>query len=63
MAVTELRCNDRVFDTEAVETMVFPAWPNLWCMLNVCLFCETDTDKRVFFYVDSVLLSGDWDDA
>ena len=38
----------------------FPAMKNLWCMLNFCLFAETDTDKRAFLYVDSVCISGDF---
>ena len=33
---------------------------NLWCMLNLCFFAETDTDKRAFAYLDSVCLSGDF---
>jgi hypothetical protein len=60
MAFTELRCNDRSLDVSAIEPMTMPAMANLWCMLNVCLYVETDTDKRAFFYVDSALLSGDF---
>lgn len=63
MRVTALQCNDRIIPVDAVETMVMPAWPNLWSMLNICLICETDVDKRCFFYVDSVLVSGDWPHA
>lgn len=64
MRVTALQCNDKRMDHEAIDTMMLtPAWANLWSMLNVCLFCETDADKRCFFYVDSILVSGDWDDA
>jgi hypothetical protein len=33
---------------------------NLWCMLNLCFFVETDVDKRAFLYLDSVCLSGDF---
>ena len=60
MAFTELRCNDRVFDVGAMQPMTMPAMANLWCMLNVCLFVETDVDRRAFFYVDSALLSGEF---
>jgi hypothetical protein len=63
MRVTALQCNDKRLRADAIETMVMPAWPNLWSMLNICLFCETDSDKRCFLYVDSVLVSGDWTDA
>ena len=60
MSYTELRCNDRRFDVSAMRPMVMPAMANLACMLNVCLFVENDSDKRSFFYVDSVMLSGEF---
>jgi hypothetical protein len=60
MAYTELRCNDRSFDVSTMQPMTMPAMANLACMLNVCLFVETDVDKRAFFYVDSALLSGEF---
>lgn len=63
MRVTALQCNDKHMDVSAIETMVMPAWANLWSMLNICLFCETDSAKRCFLFVDSVLVSGDWKDA
>jgi len=40
--------------------MMIPAMANLWCMLNVLFWVETDVDKRAFLYLDSVLLSGEW---
>jgi hypothetical protein len=33
---------------------------NLWCMLNLAFFVETDVAKRANFYIDSVCLSGDF---
>ena len=60
MRATGFRCNDRVFDVSAFEPIRIPAMRNLWCMLNICFFAETDTDKRAFLYVDSVCLSGDF---
>ncbi|HEY4200607.1 MAG TPA: DUF6772 family protein [Devosiaceae bacterium] len=63
MRVTALQCNGRRLPVESIETMVMPAWPNLWSMLNICLFCESNSDKRCFLFVDSVLVSGDWVDA
>ncbi len=62
MRLTALQCNDRHHDVSPVETMTMEAWANLSCMLNICFFCETATDKRCFYYIDSVLVSGDWDD-
>lgn len=60
MRATDFQCNDRHFDMSGFEAMRMPAMRNLWCMLNFCLFAETDTDKRTFLYVDSVCISGDF---
>jgi hypothetical protein len=51
------RVNDRVFDLSAAEPMRMPAWRNLWCMLNLAFFVQTDVDKRAFLALDSVCLS------
>ena len=48
------------FDLSAFDSIRIPAMKNLWCMLNFCLFAETDVDKRAFLYVDSVCISGDF---
>ncbi len=60
MTFTAFQCNDRVFDVSRMAPLIVPAMANLWCMLNVAMFVETDTDKRAFLYVDSVLVSGDF---
>ena len=60
MKATGFRCNDRVFDVLNFNSLRLPAMKNLWCMLNLAFFCETDTDKRAFLYFDSVCLSGDF---
>lgn len=54
------QCNDQLFECPKVESIRMPAMPNLSCMLNLAFFCEPDTDKRAFFYLDSVLLSGEF---
>jgi hypothetical protein len=54
------RCNDRDFDVSGFESIRIPAMKNLWCMLNLAFFAETDRDKRAFLYLDSVCLSGDF---
>jgi hypothetical protein len=61
MSFTAFQCNDRHFDVSVLEPMTMPAMPNLWCMLNVVLFVEASTDRRAFLYVDSVVLSADFD--
>ena len=55
------QCNDRVFPAEGLETMKIPAMPNLWCMLNIAFWAETNIDKRAFLYLDSVLVSAELD--
>lgn len=54
------QCNDQVFECPRVESIRMAAMPNLSCMLNLAFFCEPDTAKRTFFYLDSVLLSGEF---
>jgi len=60
MRALGFRCNDRSFDLSAFEPIRIPAMRNLWCMLNLAFFVETDVDKRAFCYIDSVCLSGDF---
>jgi hypothetical protein len=60
MQATHFQCNDRTFDLSGFDSIRIPAMRNLWCMLNLAFFVETDTDKRAFLYVDSVCLSGDF---
>lgn len=60
MKALGLRCNDRTFDLSGFDSIRIPAMKNLWCMLNFCLFAETDVAKRAFLYVDSVCISGDF---
>jgi len=61
MQATQFRCNDRVFDLQGIYDCIrLPAMPNLWCMLNLAFFVDTDADKRAFLYLDSVCLSGDF---
>ena len=60
MRYQHFRCNDRVFPVRDIEPMRMPAMSNLWGMLNIAFFAETDRDKRAFLYLDSVLLSGEW---
>lgn len=61
MRYTHFQCNDRIYDMSNVGTLTLNAMPNLRGMLNVAFFAEADSDKRTFFYLDSVVLSGAWD--
>ena len=60
MRALSFRCNDREFDMSGCDPIRIPAMKNLWCMLNFCLFAETDVAKRAFLYVDSICISGDF---
>jgi hypothetical protein len=60
MQMLEMQCNDRLFDLSQIDSMTMPAMRNLWCMLNIGLFTEADSDKRALYYIDSVCLSGDF---
>jgi len=40
--------------------IVIPGMRNLWCMLNIVFFAETDVAKRALYYIDSVCLSGEF---
>lgn len=59
MAFASFRCNDREFDPLGLVPMTLGAMPNLWCMLNPLMWVETDTDRRAFLYVDSIVLSAE----
>ena len=60
MKALSFMCNDRSFDLSGFDAIHIPAMKNLWCMLNFCLFAETDVAKRAFLYVDSICISGDF---
>lgn len=59
MRYLEFQCNNRVYACRGVEPIRMPAMPNLWCMLNLAYFVETNSFKRAFLYVDSSLVSTD----
>lgn len=58
---SSFRCNDFSYSGDDLSSIEIPAMPNLACMLNLAFWVETDSDKRAFLYVDSVLLSGDFE--
>ena len=60
MCFQSFQLNNRTYDVSGIGPMVMPAMANLWCMLNLVFFVETDIDKRAFLNVDSVLISGEF---
>lgn len=57
MSCIDFQCNDRVFDCQDVPPIRMAAMPNLWCMLNLTYFVESNCENRAFLYVDSSLVS------
>ena len=57
MSFMGFRCNERSLDITDLEPMRMPAMPNLWSMLNVVFWVESDVDTRFFLYLDSVAVS------
>lgn len=56
---TGFQFDDNIFEPTGMEVIEMEPFPNLWAMLNSLFFVQTDTDKRAFLYIDSVLLSGE----
>lgn len=61
MRYTHFQCNDIRYDMSAAGTLEIAAMPNLRGMLNVAFFVESDAARRCSLYLDSVLVSGEWD--
>jgi len=61
MRYTHFQCNDIRYDMSKVGALEIDAMPNLRGMLNVVFFAESDADRRCSLYVDSVLVSGEWE--
>jgi len=59
LRVTGFRVNDRVHDMRDFAEMRMPGWRNLWCMLNIAFFVQTDIAKRSWLAIDSVCLSAE----
>jgi hypothetical protein len=61
MRYTHFQCNDVRYDMSDKGALRIPAMPNLRGMLNVGFFVESDTARRCSLYLDSVLVSGEWE--
>ena len=53
----ELQSGERVFDLRNLAPTLVPAYANIAGLLNPMLWVETDTNRRVFLYVDSIVIS------
>lgn len=52
------QCIDQIYGSEQLTRIEMPAMA-IWRILNVSFWCEADTDRRPFLYLDSVVLSAD----
>ena len=53
----ELQSVNRVFDLRGIQPFLVDAYPRVNYLLNPAVWVEADTDRRAFFYVDSITIS------
>ena len=53
----EMQSRDRTFDLRGSSPTNVPPYARIEGLLNPVIWIETDTDRRVFLYVDSVVIS------
>lgn len=55
----EFQAMDRTFDLRGNAPTLAPVYESITGLINPVFFVETDTDRRVFLFVDSVVISVD----
>jgi len=55
----DMQCNEKIMKMEDAAPLRIPAMNNLWNMLNLIFFVQTNSNNRAFLYIDSVLLSSE----
>ena len=53
----ELQSMDRVFDLRGIEPTLAPRYRSIDNLINPIFYVETDTDRSVHLFLDSVLYS------
>lgn len=53
----EMQSGNRTFDLRGISPTLVAPYQNIRGLLNPCIWIETDTDRRVFLYVDSAVVS------
>lgn len=56
-----LSCLNKVFDLRGIEATLVDPYPRINQLLNPLLWVESDTNRRAFLFVDSVLISSEGD--
>lgn len=55
----ELQSGDQTFDLHGISPTLVDPYANITGLLNPMVWVEADTDRRVFLYVDSIVISQD----
>ena len=55
----ELQSGNTVFDLRGVKPTLTAPYARIKGLFNPSIWVENDTDRRVFFYVDSIVISGE----
>ncbi|RKX28946.1 MAG: hypothetical protein DRP71_16815 [Verrucomicrobia bacterium] len=55
----ELQCEDVTFDLRGMAFTLLAPYARIEKLMNPIFWVENDTNRRVFFYVDSLVISGD----
>ena len=53
----ELQCGQQIFDMRGLKPTLVDKYANIDGLLNPVFWIEADTDRRVFLYLDSVVIS------
>ncbi|HYH55800.1 MAG TPA: DUF6772 family protein, partial [Anseongella sp.] len=53
----EFQSRDRIFDLRGLTSTASAPYARIEGLLNPVIWVETDTDRRAFLYVDSVVIS------
>ena len=53
----ELQSCKKTFDLRGIQPTLAPTYANIDDLLNASLWIETDTERRAFLYVDSIVIS------
>ena len=52
-----MQCQDKVFDMRGIPITYVDAYGRIDGLINPVFWVESDADRRVFLYVDSVVVS------
>lgn len=53
----ELRSVNQVYDLRGIQPTLTEPYPRISFLLNPLLWIETDTDRRAFWFIDSIMIS------